>query len=160
MAFSKVFVRKTFCKLLSKYLCWRLFLVKFYAFSMFFWIALASGLWKTFFERRLILDIQTTFVSLQKLLIKYIKNKSCKFYLGNKKQKVLFPVASWSDVHFAFAHPFFACPMLWKIGWDETSLSRSERASNNSLEIAEFLMPDVQNVLQSSGFQKVIKKAL
>ena len=57
-------------------------------------------------ETHLILDIETTF-SLQKPHCKnfwwnYNKSESCKPYLGNKKQKLLFLVVSLSDVHMDF----------------------------------------------------------
>ena len=77
---------------------------------------------KLFFETHLILDIQTTF-RIEKLHFKnfwweweYIKNKSCKSYLGNKEQM---NVSSWFLMfldrtctlcaHFFFFF-FFACP--------------------------------------------------
>ena len=58
----------------------------------------ASEVSKLLFERRLILDIQTTFRS-QKLHCKksrwtYIKNESRKSYLGNKDKKAHFGFAS------------------------------------------------------------------
>ena len=57
-------------------------------------------------ETHLILDIETTF-SLQKPHCKnfwwnYNKSESCKPYLRNKKQKLLFLVVSLSDVHMDF----------------------------------------------------------
>ena len=82
----------------------------------------ASEVWKLFFETHLILNIQTTF-TLQKAHWKnfwwnYNKNESCKPYLGNKEQKLLFLVVSQLDLHieFDFARPFFfffflACPI-------------------------------------------------
>ena len=74
----------------------------------------ASIVWKLFFEEHLILDTKTT-VRLQKphcknFWWKHI-NKSCKSCLGNKKQKAMFLVMSWSDVHFGFDHQLFACPI-------------------------------------------------
>ena len=58
--------------------------------------------WKLFFEKKhLILDVKTTF-RLQKthcenVWWKHIKNESCKYYLGNKEQKGMFLVVSWSQ---------------------------------------------------------------
>ena len=37
--------------------------------------------------------------------------KNSKSYLGDKKQKVMFPVVSQSDVHFGLAPEFVACPI-------------------------------------------------
>ena len=42
---SRIFVRKTFCKLLSKHLWQILFLEKFHAFSIFFWTPLDGCVW-------------------------------------------------------------------------------------------------------------------
>ena len=60
---SRIFVRKIFSTLLAKHLWRSLIWVKFHAFSIFFWTPLDGSfeVWELFFERRLILDIQTTF---------------------------------------------------------------------------------------------------
>ena len=76
----------------------------------------ASEVWELFFVTHLILDFQTTFI-LQKPHCKnfwwnYNKKESCKPYLGNKEQKLLFQVVCQSDVHtdFDFARRFFCGP--------------------------------------------------
>ena len=109
-----IFVRKIFCKLLSKYLWQSLFLVKFHAFSTFFSTPLDRCVWilKIVFEE--VLDVKTTF-RLKKSHIaknfwwKQVKNESRKCYLGNKEQKAIFLVVSRSDLHFSIEHTFFAC---------------------------------------------------
>ena len=45
MAFARVSARKSFYKLLSNHLCRSIFLVMFYAFSIFFWTALDRCVW-------------------------------------------------------------------------------------------------------------------
>ena len=130
-----IFVRKIFCKLLSKYLWQSLFLVKFHAFSTFFSTPLTDvfELWKLFFKKYLILDVKTTF-RLKKSHIaknfwwKQVKNESRKCYLGNKEQKAIFLVVSRSDVHFSIEHTFFVCSfgcaiLLVKIRHLEKNLS-------------------------------------
>ena len=42
----------------------------------------------------------------------YNKNESCRSYLGNKKQKLMFTVVSRSDGHFGFECPSFVCPIV------------------------------------------------
>ena len=71
---------------------------------------------KLFFEKHLILDIQTTF-RVQKFYCKnfrwkYIKNERCKSHLGNKEQKAIFLVVSRSDVYFGIlrARIFYCKP--------------------------------------------------
>ena len=75
----------------------------------------ASEVWKLFFETRLILDIKTI-IRLQKTHRKFfwwknIKNESRKSNLDNEEYKAMFSVVFWSDAHFGFTHPFFACPI-------------------------------------------------
>ena len=128
-----IFVRKIFCKLLSKYLWQSLFLVKFHAFSTFFSTPLDRCVWilKIVFEE--VLDVKTTF-RLKKSHIaknfwwKQVKNESRKCYLGNKEQKAIFLVVSRSDVHFSIEHTFFVCSfgcaiLLAKIRHLEKNLS-------------------------------------
>ena len=45
VSLSRIFVRNFFCKLLSKYLWRSLYIVKFYAFSIFFWTPLDGFVW-------------------------------------------------------------------------------------------------------------------
>ena len=91
---------KLFCKLLSMHLWQSLFLVKYYAFSIFLWTPLDGCVWimKLFFEAHLILNVKTTF-RLQKphfvnVWWKHIKNDSYKWYLDNKEQEAVFLVVS------------------------------------------------------------------
>ena len=65
--FSRIFVRKNFCSLLAKRMWWSLFLVKFNAFTIFFW-SVKIILWDASYIRYLN-NIQTTKVSLQTFLM-------------------------------------------------------------------------------------------
>ena len=94
------------------------FSVKFYGFKIFFYTTLDGCVW----SMRIILSdasyfrhsnkIHCTKASFRKYLWNYNKNENYKPYLGNKEQKLLFLVASQSDMHndFDFAcFFFFAC---------------------------------------------------
>ena len=65
MAFSRILVRKSFCKLFTKHLWWSSLLAKFYDFDIFLWAHLDgwSEGWK------------------------WVINESCKSFLGNKRTK-------------------------------------------------------------------------
>ena len=65
MAFSRILLRKSFCKLFTKHLWWISFLAKFYDFDIFLWAHLDgwSEGWKL------------------------VINESCKSFLGNKRTK-------------------------------------------------------------------------
>ena len=68
-------------------------------------------------------------------------NKSCKSFLGNKEQKVIFLVVSRSDVQFGFDQSFFACPIglasktvSQKVGCLERNLSTPDYFHKNIYE--------------------------
>ena len=74
----------------------------------------ALDVWELFFEKHLILDIQTTFTICKSFIAKnfwwnYNKNESFKPYFGTKEQKLFFLVVSQSDLRFEFdfANPVF-----------------------------------------------------
>ena len=62
----------------------------------------------------LILDIQTILIvqnaRYQRFWWKHIKNKSCKFILGEKEQKSMLLVGFWSNMHLGFAGFIFRFP--------------------------------------------------
>ena len=76
VSFSRIFVRQFFCKLLSKDLCQSLYILKFHAFRILFWIPLDGFAW----SMKIILwdasyfrysnNIHTAKASLQNLLMK------------------------------------------------------------------------------------------
>ena len=137
VSLSRTFFRQFSWKLLSKDLWQSLYLLKFYAFSIFFWIPSDGCVWCM----RIILWDASYFRYLnsihtlqkphcKKLLMKYNKNESFKPYLGNKKQKFLIAsgcfsmrFAHWVCWVWFWAHVFFflfscfcfcfyfACPM-------------------------------------------------
>ena len=142
---KRIFVRKFFCKLLSKYLWQSLYIkfenriIKFHAFSIFFSTPLDGFVW----SMRIILwnasyfrhsnNIHTARASLQKLLMELQWKWSLMSYLSNKEQKWTFLNVSRSDMHidFDFARPFFCVSVRarkWKIGRVEVNLSSPERA--------------------------------
>ena len=115
MPFSRIFIRKIFCKSLSKYLWQSLFLAKSHAFRIFFWTPLDGCVCVMKIKMHLIFGLKTAF-RLQKphcknFWWKHIKNEGCKCYLDSKEQKGMFLVVSRSGVHFGFEHPFFTCPI-------------------------------------------------
>ena len=75
VSLSRIFIRKFFSKLLSKYLWWSLYIVKFHAFCIFFWTPLDGFVWSmrinfwyaSYFRHSN--NILTARVSLQKLLM-------------------------------------------------------------------------------------------
>ena len=100
VSFSRIFTRKIFCKLLSKYLWQSLFLTPL---DRYICIVMRSILFQTLKQHS----------DYKSLIAKTfgIENEGCKCCLGNKEQKVMFLVVSRSDVQFGFEHPFFACPI-------------------------------------------------
>lgn len=88
--FSRVLVRKIFCKSLWKHLRGSLFLVKLHVLNTFFWIPLDEYIkvWKLFFERRLCKTLHC-----KNFRWKYIKNISLRSYLRNKIKKANFLIA-------------------------------------------------------------------
>ena len=118
VSLSRIFVRKFFCKLLSKDLWQNLYLVKFHPSSIFFWTPLDKCVWSMI---NIILWDVWKFWTFKQLTLQnphckifwwdYNKNESCKPYLSNEEQKWLFLVVSLSNVHIEldFARPFFAC---------------------------------------------------
>ena len=92
----------------------------------------ALDVWELFFEKHLILDIQTTFTICKSFIAKnfwwnYNKNESFKPYFGTKEQKLFFLVVSQSDLRFEFdfANPVFLQIKLraQKIGHVDVNLS-------------------------------------
>ena len=107
----------------------------------------ACTLWKLFFEKHLILDVKTT-LRLQKphcgnFWWKHIKNESCKCYLGNKEQKAMFLVVSWSEVHFSFERTFFCVP--------------DGGHPKNRAPGRKFVQPFYRNLLNNRGYLLYLK---
>ena len=103
--FSRIFVRKIFYKLLSKHLWHSLFLVKSHAFNIFL---------RTPLDGCILFYVKTS-SKLQKPYCinfwwKYIKNESCKWYLGSKELNLMFLVVSRMRTLVLSGH-FFACPI-------------------------------------------------
>ena len=76
MAFSRIFLRETFCKLLSKHLWQCLHLINFHASSIFLWKSLDGCIqvWKLFLWRNLFLRLKQHSVSCLKLKKPHCKN--------------------------------------------------------------------------------------
>ena len=76
MAFSRIFLRETFCKLLSKHLWRSLHLINFRASSMFLWKSLDGCIqvWRLFLWRNLFLRLKHQSVSCLKLKKPLCKN--------------------------------------------------------------------------------------
>ena len=114
VALLRIFVRKLFCKLLSTYLWQSLFLVKFHAFSIFFWALLDGWLWRM----KIILCETSSFRHSKNIQVaawiykSLLNNLSMELYqkwklqlllLGNKEHKAMFPVVSQSGPRFGLA---------------------------------------------------------
>ena len=125
---------------LSKDLWQRLYLLKFHAFRIFFWIPLDGYVW----SMRIILwyasyfghsnNIHTPKPHCKNFWWNYNKNDTCTRSLGNKEQNLLFLVASQSDVHIEFdfasvslrARSVFQIKFPRKIGRKEINLFSPE----------------------------------
>ena len=109
---SQEYLFEIFCKLLSKNLWENLYLVKFHAFSMFFWIPSGRCVWRT---KIILWDTSyfrtETTLTLQKSRYKnfWWNYESSMPYISNKREKWLFLVFPLSDMHIHwlwFCGPF------------------------------------------------------